>query len=369
MLGYCGEAKQEIVAGMDVGSRTIGVAAVVKNGEEVKELFKEEVILRGDDVKRKIQQRQMYRRTRRRRKLRYRQKRHLNRGKKGSIRPSVLHSINCHLKEKKYIESLLPITKWIVETAKFDINKISNPNIIDYKDGPQKGYNNIKAYILDRDGYKCRLCGSKNKKFHIHHINLRSKGGSNEHTNLITICEDCHDKIHKGKVENFKVRRSITKDASQLNVISPQVIKRFNGVLLTYGFETKYKREAMGLPKTHYNDALSICLSDEEAQLNNIKLLDYYCVKKMVSKGDYRQTRGRHSQTKIPTGKLFGLRKFDKVKTIKGIGFVSGKRKDGRFAICDVFGNSISENVNIKKNVIRISARKNYLFDIIKIER
>ena len=40
----------------------------------------------------------------------------------------------------------------------------------------------------------------------------------------------------------------------------------------------------------------------------------------------------------MPTGKLFGLRKFDLIQTSKGIGFVKGKRSSGYFAISDIHG-------------------------------
>jgi len=369
MLGYCGEAKQVIVAGMDVGSKVIGVCAVMKNGEEVKELFKEEVILNGDGIKKKMTQRKMYRVNRRFRKTRYREARFLNRGKKGFLAPSVKHKVDCHLREKKNVEKILPITKWIIETTQFDISKISNPDVIDYRDGDQKDFYNTKEFVLYRDNHTCQICGSKNKKLQVHHIIPRSKGGTNEPKNLTTLCVVCHDKVHNGEIDNLKVRKSITKAASQTNIISSQIKKNFGKFESTFGYETKYKRELMNLPKTHYNDALFICLNKDDDK-TNIQLLNYYYVKKMVSKGDYKQTRGKHSEIPIPTGKLFNLRKFDKVKTNKGVGFIRGKRANGIFILCDVFGNEIQSYINVKKegNVIRLSARKNYMLDAIHIK-
>jgi len=46
-----------------------------------------------------------------------------------------------------------------------------------------------------------------------------------------------------------------------------------------------------------------------------------------------------------------------------GIGFVRGKRSDGRFAICDINWNPINEQVNIKKNCIRLKARTTTLIE------
>ena len=51
------------------------------------------------------------------------------------------------------------------------------------------------------------------------------------------------------------------------------------------------------------------------------------------------------------------------VSTTKGIGFVKGKRSDGRFSICDIFWNNISGQVQIKKNCKRISARSTSLIE------
>ena len=371
LLVDCSEQTQEVVAGMDVGSKVIGVCAVVKNGSEIKELFKEEVILRGDEIKRKMEQRKSFRVTRRARKTRYREVRFLNRAnskREGRLPPSVKHKVDCHIREKKIVESLLPITKWNVEIAQFDTAKISNPNVIDYQNGPKKDFYNTKEFILYRDNHTCQICKCKNKKLQVHHIIERSKGGTNEPKNLTTLCVECHEKVHNGEIENFKVKKSKTKSATQANIISSQISKYFGEFESTFGYETKYKRELMGLPKTHCNDALAICLTDEEALSNNIQLLKYYYVKRVNSKGDYKQTRGNHSETKLPTRKLFNLRKFDKVKTSVGIGFVKAKRVTGYFSICDVYGNTIKDPVNIKKDCVRISARKNYMLDVVKIK-
>ena len=70
------------------------------------------------------------------------------------------------------------------------------------------------------------------------------------------------------------------------------------------------------------------------------------------------------SEKKIPTGKLFGFRKFDKVKTPEGIGFIKGKRSSGAFVISDIFGNIFKKSWNAKKYLERVSARKNYIMEV-----
>ena len=49
--------------------------------------------------------------------------------------------------------------------------------------------------ILKRDGYRCKLCGRTAEdgvRLHIDHILARSKGGTSEHSNLHTLCEECN---------------------------------------------------------------------------------------------------------------------------------------------------------------------------------
>ncbi|MEW6102648.1 MAG: HNH endonuclease [bacterium] len=50
-----------------------------------------------------------------------------------------------------------------------------------------------QSKCLERDGYKCRICG-KTKKLHIHHIMPISYGGIHSLQNLITLCYTCHKK-------------------------------------------------------------------------------------------------------------------------------------------------------------------------------
>ena len=57
-------------------------------------------------------------------------------------------------------------------------------------------YRTLCKAILQRDGWKCRSCGMRNS-LHVHHIVFRSQQGPDEAWNLITLCNACHDGVHK----------------------------------------------------------------------------------------------------------------------------------------------------------------------------
>lgn len=348
------EFKQPITGGMDTGSQFIGCAAT-GNGEV---LYQSEIKLRKD-VSKKMQQRAMYRRTRRGRKCRYRPARWANRAstrKDNRLAPSIRSKIDSHLREKKQVESILPITHWKVETASFDIHKITNPDVlrVGYQQGAQKDFYNVKAFVLHRDGYKCQS-GRKVKhsdKLHVHHIAFRSKGGTDTPSNLKVLCEMCHNDLHAGKFE-LKAEKSKTKHATEIGIVKAQLKKQWD-FEETYGYETKFKREqVLQLPKTHYNDAVAICCEDGELIQPALTVFQ----KRHVASGDYQQTKGVRSEKRIPVGKLFGLKKHDFVQTPQGTGFVKGKRSTGYFALENILGEKIHASANIKKNTVRLTAR------------
>lgn len=362
------EYKQQIDAGMDTGSKNIGVSAKV--GPNVVYLM--HVLLRQKEIKSKMEQRSMYRRTRRSRKTRYRKPRFLNRGasiSKGRLSPSVKHVVQAHFRERDFVNWILPVNyvQWNLELASFDIHKITNPAVtrFDYSKGRQKGFYNVRAFVLQRDSHFCQKCDGKKKceKLHVHHIVFRSNGGSDSPDNLVTLCESCHNDLHTHKdaeKESLKLRKSVrknTKDATQVSIVASQLRKFFGEFKETFGYETKFKRELSGFKKSHHIDAVFIASTDGEM----LEIPKKHLFKRLVSSGDYRQTSGTHSGKKIPTGKLFGFRKFDFIETDKGVGFVKGKRSSGYFALSDIHGKVISNSINVKKNAKRLSARKTVL--------
>ena len=172
--------KQDVTLGVDTGSKHIGVSATTSS----QELFACELTLR-DDIVDNLSKRRMLRRSRRNRKTRYRKARFNNRSNartEGRLMPSAKQRLNSHIQLILKISKILPITKIVVETASFDIQKIKNPSIsgTQYQEGEQLGFNNVREYVLSRDNHICQCCKGKSKDsiLEVHHIETRKVGGN-----------------------------------------------------------------------------------------------------------------------------------------------------------------------------------------------
>ena len=258
-----GGSKQNITLGVDIGYKNVGVSATT----ETKELYAAEIKLRTDIVKLNSERR-MYRRTRRNRNHWYRPARFLNRKKSEKwIAPSIQHKIDSHLRIIDNIKKLLPISKIIIEVAKFNIQKIKNPEIkgAKYQQGEQLEFYNVREYVIHRDGHQCSNCGDK-KKFNVHHIESRMIGGDAPN-NLITLCEECHQKHHNKDIK-LKVKRSKSfKTETCMNIIRNRIVERLKNVEVTYGYITKFIRKKFNIEKSHINDAFVISSGSNQSRI------------------------------------------------------------------------------------------------------
>ena len=55
------------------------------------------------------------------------------------------------------------------------------------------------AIVRERDGHRCRVCGSRDG-VQVHHIRYRSRGGDHSSGNLVCLCAGCHGRVHAGRL-------------------------------------------------------------------------------------------------------------------------------------------------------------------------
>ena len=56
-------------------------------------------------------------------------------------------------------------------------------------------YDNLRQQVLQRDGWRCQSCGAMSN-LEVHHQQFRSQSGEDSELNLITLCNDCHARLH-----------------------------------------------------------------------------------------------------------------------------------------------------------------------------
>ena len=356
---------QEISLGIKPGSRQMGLSAT----SEKEELFCASVKLRTDIVD-LLSTRREQRKTRRSR-LRHREARFLNRVKSKKpewIAPSIQNKIQFHIKMVEFVHKILPITETTVEKDAFDIQRIKNPGIFgkEYQEGSQKGFWNVREYVLFRDNHTCQYCHGKSgdKILNVHHIVSRKIGG-NSPGNLITLCKTCHSNYHHGKIAlSFKRGKSF-KELAHLNIMKnrlhEELFRKFGFIYVTYGYQTKHDRISKGLPKSPEIDAYVISrqnsaptLSDTLYIMRQVRRHNRQIHKSNILKG----SRLKKNQADY---KVFGYRLNDVVKYQGEKYYIGSRRERGYFNI-----RSFDENKKLdrsyKKLTFLYEARRLFMY-------
>ncbi|MFX1536019.1 MAG: RNA-guided endonuclease IscB [Promethearchaeota archaeon] len=370
------EYRQALSTGLDTGSGTCG-AAVTNNQDQV--LYLSQVQLRND-IKKKMDQRRQYRRTRRHRKCRYRPKRFNNRKaskRKGRISPTLTSKLQAHIREIRFISKLVPISlnNLTIEGGIFDTHASKDPKVLTnhwlYQKGEMYGYENVKSYVRARDKHTCQLYKgkSKDKRLECHHIVPKTDGGTDIPSNLITLCKDCHTQVHNGfkKLSSRTIKASIARNiqTTQMNILRRQLTQVFPQAQETLGCITKIDRERLGLPKTHYFDAVVI------ASRGKAVLFKHSCVllKRCVPDGDYQQRKGKRSERPVPRRKIHGFKKYDKVRYQGREYFIKGRMSTGYAVLMDIHGTKQAFDHTPKMSgMVRLTARKSCLIASCKSE-
>ncbi len=331
--------------GIDAGYQNIGFSAV----NEKEELLGGELkMLEG--MSERITEKRKYRRTRRNR-LRHRKCRWNNRKRReGWLAPSIEHKLDTQHRLIDKICRVLPVKSVTIEVAAFDIQKIKNPNIEgeQYQQGEQYGFDNLREYILCRDGHKCQNPNCKNKSdnpiLQVHHLGFwkNPPDRTDRPGNLITLCTKCHvPKNHdkKGFLLGWEPKLKSFKGETFMSTVRWRLTEdgRYQA---TFGYITKAKRRELEMEKSHHNDAFVIAggtiqirtakpLMLEQIRRNKRSMEQFYDAKyrdlrdgetrsgNELSSG--RRTRSCHLSTE-------NLRKYRAHKVTKGRRAIKKKR-------------------------------------------
>lgn len=354
---------QPIALGVDAGTKHIGISATT----ERMELYASEVEIRSDIVK-LIATRRESRHTRRKIKTRYRKPRFKNRKNRNIVKPSTKEKINSHLRQIEFVHKILPISKIIIELGSFDTQKMKNPDIsgVEYQQGDQLGFWNVREYVLARDKHKCQYCKGKSKDpiLNVHHIESRKTGGDSP-GNLITLCETCHKKYHKGEIKLNVKRLTSLRDSAVMSAMKWRLYEglksKYSDVSMTFGYITKCNRINHGIEKSHTSDAFVI------SKNFNAKQLSYYYKIRLTRRHNrqihkftiYKGGAKRNNQTPFETR---GFRLFDRVFLNGKIMFVTARRIKGGFAVRNI---NYENTIDITPNKLKLYRNKRNMIQCI----
>jgi hypothetical protein len=335
---------QPLEAGVDLGTAHVGVSVV----SDTQEVFAGEFALRTD-ISKLLSERRMFRRSRRSRQTRYRPARFLNRKHQDELTPSVRAKVDETLRVVQLVESILPVTHWTIEIANFDVQRLVRPDVagVGYQQGAQYEFENVREYVLWRDRHTCQHppCDHADPVLTVHHIRQRTDAGSDRPATLITLCETCHHRHHNGRpIAGLKVPESL-RDASQFNVITSYVLRATTALhsSVTFGYITKARRIALGLPTSHRHDAFVITGGERQA-----------CAE-VVYRGAFFRRQNRklfkgarsHLRNTLPSAN--GFKRGDRVRLADGReGFVFGLRSSGYFDVRRLDGTVLHHSANYK---------------------
>jgi 5-methylcytosine-specific restriction endonuclease McrA len=265
---------QPVVLKVDPGSKTTGIAlARVKataEGEVHHALHLAELSHRGEAIRAALIKRAQYRRRRRAANLRYRAPRFLNRRRaSGWLPPSLRSRVGDVLTWARRYQRWVPLSRIEVEQVRFDTQELQHPELsgVAYQRGTLFGWE-VRAYVLEKFGYRCAYCGKQHVSFELEHIQPKSRGGSDRVSNLALSCHECNAAKGNQTAAEFghpaveQHAKAPLKDAAAVNATRFRLVEELRALGLPVGTwtggRTRWNRERFGLQKTHCLDALAV---------------------------------------------------------------------------------------------------------------
>lgn len=255
---------------LDPGSRVSGVAVVQEESKAL--VWAAELVHRGHHIHKRMYLRRLLRRARRSRKTRYRQSRYLNRRQpKGWLAPSLMSRVANIQTWVERLQRYCPISSLSLEFAKFDMQKMVDPEIqgIEYCQGELQGYE-VREYLLEKWQRRCVYCGAANVSLQVEHIVPKSRGGTDRISNLALSCRGCNLKkgtmtaVEFGYPSIQEQAQRFLKDAAAVSSMRWTLVHMLQTTGLPLeigtGAQTKFNRNKQTYPKTHWIDAA--CVGD-----------------------------------------------------------------------------------------------------------
>lgn len=246
----------------------------------------------------------------------------------GWLTPSARQLVQMHERSLKIVERYLPVSSVTIERVSFDFQKLENTDIKNwqYSKGPLYGFKSADDYIDAEQHGKCLICGVK-KITHHHHVLHRSEGGSDKIKNIVGLCDECHDKVHKdvdlnARLVKMKADAIKPQKVALLNSAMPAVIEALDKhcsekgekFSITTGYETAQTRRAFDIPKDHCLDAYAISLADRIDNIRTCELCSTVWTFRRFKKKSNNLINSRGSRTYWYKGKCVAVNRHKAIE-------------------------------------------------------
>lgn len=101
------------------------------------------------------------------------------------------------------------------------------------------------------------------QKVNLHHIRLRSRGGSDRADNLALLHEECHKRLHGEGLGKRLTKPKKFVGETFMSSVWMRFPKDIPNCRLTFGCLTAYLRQENGVEKSHADDAFIIAGGDK----------------------------------------------------------------------------------------------------------
>lgn len=133
---------------------------------------------------------------------------------------------NPEVNKKRYKEKEQAI-QWTIQQLRLDPIRGGTLTDVPYEFfhtfGVSSEWAAIHDAVLIRDDNKCRICGKPAEE--VHHIRPKHLQGKNHPRNLISLCKECHDEVHRRILDG--IQRSLEDSLD----FEPKVVTSLEGFM------------------------------------------------------------------------------------------------------------------------------------------
>ena len=296
------------------------------------------------------------------------------------LNPTLRNKVDAILAEVKKLVGIMPITKIRVELTAFDTQKMARSEVqgTEYQQGALFGYE-VKEYLLHKHGHQCVYCKGKSGDpvLEIEHVIPKSRGGTDKVSNLVIACETCNLKKGSRTAEEFGFpniqKEAVKHRAFRYSALTQsykwalwQELKKLGvPVEATFGYQTKYYRLKIRLPKAQIIDAMTIAAGGLDFDLPAEHVIERRLkARRPFHRFSNENKKGKTCERTSAVRRVHGFQLYDKVSFVNdGIrihGYITGLRERGTFEVSHLEANMIADK-DWKKLTLEERAYRNRL--------